>query len=99
MAIHIPQGGQEFMEAVQRLRNSDSSMSREEREALATKCCTLCTARKFHDECDECYVGKAGELADSYKAKANSSSSSGMYGSGICIGPDGKYRYTHNGGG
>lgn len=97
MAIHIPQGTKEFAEAVERLRNSNG-LSRSQREDLATQCCKLCTAEKSYDKCDECFVGKVGELADRYKAKA-SASGAGMYTSGVCRGPDGKYRYTHNSGG
>ena len=90
LATLIPMGSDEFIESVNRLKDSEDRQ--EEMFKLATECCKLCN-RSIN--CEDCFVQTIGDLKDPYRDKIEKKTITGMYCSGIYIDSKGKYHYAH----
>jgi len=89
-SINVPNGTQEFVCALERLRSAPINCNN--RFELATLCCKLCDKSI---NCEECYVQTVGDLNDPYRKEIQKRTQLGMYTTGIYKGKDGKYYYSH----
>lgn len=87
---NVPKGTQEFVSALERLRNAPINCNN--RFELANQCCKLCN-RSIN--CEECYVQTVGDLNDPYRKEIQKRSKTGMYTTGIYKDKNGNYYYSH----
>ena len=64
LSTSIPMGSDEFIESVNRLKDSEDKQ--EEMFKLATECCKLCNKSI---NCEDCFVQTIGDLNDPYRDK------------------------------
>ena len=91
-STQIPRGSQEFIEALERLKNAPANCKNI--FELATDCCKKCP-HKAEFNCEECFVQTVGDLDDPYRKEIQERTATGMYSAGIYKGKDGKYHYSH----